>query len=253
MKKMTLLLTVILFYNHSFSQDRQGSSLPVIDTVPLWTLNQATGWMKNAEGQWLEGKNKIQLFDASAANKDAWNEGKYKMGYDNFFFMRVYPITIDGNRFYLFIKALLTSDYQYSITGTGSVRSKVLYAVFSRKLETKSKTEGKEPFDKYQTSIYYSGELNYSRDFLQQVALGINTVKSPDITENVQMKSKFTLWYRPLDDGKNCRFFLDEESNKTAAYFTPVTRLLDLRVSGVETLYFECPKERLEKLLALLK
>ena len=253
MKKIFSIFLGLSFAGFVHSQDRVSTSIPEIGATPIWSITEATGWIKNKEGQWVQGQNKIQLSDASEARKELWAKGKYAMGHDNFYFIEIHDITIDGKHFYVLVKKMLTSDYQYHITGSGSVRPKVLYAVFSKKLETREKTGGTEPFEKFQTSIYYSGELNYTPDYLHQIALGINTVKSPDVTEDSQSRSHFTLWYRLTNDGKNCRFFLDEETNKTDTYFTPVSRLDDLLVSGVENLYYECPKERLQGLLTLLK
>ena len=253
MRKSVILLVSILLNSLLYGQERVSTSIPAIGSTPLWSITEATGWIKNTEGQWLQGQNKIQLSSASEGRKELWNTGKYSMGYDNFNFIEARTINIDGNLFYVFIKKMLTSDYQYHITGSGSIRPKIFYAVFSKKLESKSATDGSESFEKYQTSIYYTGELNYTSDYVHQIALGINTIKSPKFTEDAQTHSQFTLWYRLTNDGKNCRFFLDEESNKIDAYFTPVSRLDDRLVFGVENLYYECPKERLEGLLKLLK
>lgn len=77
-------------------EDRQNASLPIIGNKVLWSLSDATGWIKNNEGQWLEGKNVIYERHLSSADKSVLTQGKNILGKDNFIKYELRVITIEG-------------------------------------------------------------------------------------------------------------------------------------------------------------
>lgn len=85
LNKSTLYVCMIFLNIVAHAQDdRQNASLPVIGNKFLWSLSEATGWVKNSEGQWLEGKNVIYERHLSAADKSVFTQGKNILGKDNF-------------------------------------------------------------------------------------------------------------------------------------------------------------------------
>ncbi len=102
---LVALATVTLFSLPVQAQsERTNSALPVFSDAVVWSLNKATGWIKNSEGQWLEGQNKVQRKAMSIDDKDEWEKEINSVGLDNFIQYEIREMAFAGIGFLLFTK-----------------------------------------------------------------------------------------------------------------------------------------------------
>jgi hypothetical protein len=249
--KLMMLMSVLLVSMTIHAQDdRQNASLPVIGEKVLWSLTEATGWIKNNEGQWLEGKNIIYEKHLSAANKSVLSEGKNILGKDNFIKFEVRDINIAGKDFFIITKVLTESAYDYPSTHLGWKARKMVYYFVFQKGKAKSKVNDYDPKAlTYSSNGYFVGLIGYDADYLNKIALDIAEVdrSDPAFRKN-GINTNFQIEYKLLSDGKACRFQIMPHT------FQPSERVeyIHDHASIFQDYYFECPKEKLDRLLQLI-
>jgi hypothetical protein len=239
------------------SDERISSEIPIISENVLWSIRDAVGWIKNDEGQWISGKNKIQTRQASLADTVKWSSlGYFKTGKDNFIRYEVRDIQINKSNFYLIIKEMVDGNWASITSDKWKEQRKFKYAVFKKNGAIESlKSEGGTSFYQYSSSIYYMGEVLATDNFLQTIALDINKKISPNLNESIETTSKLILSYRLLNDRVNCRFYIDRKhSDSSDLSFDPVGvwEYNAFKFSPID-IYYECSSDLVKGLILLMK
>jgi len=118
------VLTFLVSY--SFAQGREDAPLPKIGDV-IGRLDEATGWMKSPEGQWIDRENRIPAY--LSFNHPLLDYKELGTGIDNFIFLELRDIIIEGQEYYILIKPTREGYYKYNIIHEGWT-SKVQYHYF---------------------------------------------------------------------------------------------------------------------------
>lgn len=110
----------IIFLLISFvckSQDRVNDALPQISKIN-GIITTSTGWLKNASGQWISGKNKIPE-DLGADQKTLGNYEQHANGEDNFISIEQRDITIKDKTYILLLKKYKDGFFTYETIQEG--------------------------------------------------------------------------------------------------------------------------------------
>jgi len=118
------VLTFLVSY--SFAQGREDAPLPKIGDV-IGRLDEATGWMKSPEGQWIDRENRIPAY--LSFNHLLLDYKELGTGIDNFIFLELRDIIIEGQEYYILIKPTRGGYYKYRSIHEGWT-SKVHYHYF---------------------------------------------------------------------------------------------------------------------------
>jgi hypothetical protein len=246
--------------------DRVNYAMPQISDKVLWSLTEATGWMNNNEGQWIEGKNKIQQSIASIGSKENWDKEYYIPGADNFIRFELREITVEGKQWFLLTKDMIEGRWKsYPIESDWVNERKVKYVVFKRhgaKIDEKKVEQHSYPY--YKSSCFYLGEVPYSQNYLNEIVLQLSRPSSGEFskkpskfTESSETYVKLGLIYKPLPDGVNCRFYLDildEDYLKSGGegFRLEARSKFNMFKFAPRDLYYECPKGSVEGLVSLV-
>lgn len=246
--------------NNSGTDDRINNSLPVIGETPFWSIATATGWMKNFEGQWIEGNNKIQKHFMSLAETHKWTQGINATGWDNFINMEVREVKIGGKAFIVIIKSMLDGEYRYKHNpDSWEPIKRYKYFVIRKNSVQPKPTIEKDGSVQYGLQIYFNGYVPYDKNYLHNIALKISEGDHEDPEmKNVGSTSGITLYYKELNDGKKCRFMLtrsgggyseDGPYDPTPQYREPWSGSMPL---GYPNFYYECEKSAITGLLNVI-
>lgn len=261
---VTFLLFVLSLPQLLFAQeDRINANLPVIGDTALWTLKQATGWMKNAEGQWIEGKNKIQKYKMSVSNKEEWNVGINATGKDNFTFIEARDMKFAGMDFLIIIKHLKDGKFKNPTIYAGwEPLDMVRYYVVKKNDTRPMKYEHEENYKDYEIVTYFLGAILDGKDLLDRIKLAISATdqRVPDLKKFGNATS-LRLLYTELSDGKSVRFHFHTKSENPGG-----NELVDVYPYGgfgeyhnyashipIGNFYYECPKENMAGLIDLIQ
>lgn len=255
LNKSVIVFSIIFLSIAAHAQDdRQNASLPVIGSKVLWSLSEATGWIKNNEGQWLEGKNVIYERHLSAVDKSSFNEGKNILGKDNFIKYELRDITIGGIDFLLLTKGIIESGYDYPSTKGGWKPLKGVYYLVFKKGKAKVKQHDYEPKAvSYTAECYFRGLVDLKEGYLEKIALNIaeSDRENPDF-KKAGITVDFRLDYKLLTDGKMCRFHLFADARDWDMQPEGHVGFIHDHANRLQDYYFECPKEKLDELLKYL-
>lgn len=247
--RLPYLFAVLLLSSAAKAQDRINVTIPTIEKTPIWSLTSAKGWIKNSEGQWIEGRNKIQNFNNSIADKASWeNEGNAR-GLDNFASFELRKIDIDGYPFLLLTKNYIDDKWRLEFTKKGwSPAPTTKYVVFK---EFGSEIIPGPEEKRFMVPLYFAGTLPYSADVLQKIALEISSVKTKEILEAKTTDANMNVIYVEPDE-KTCRFFFQRQYGVGAFAndFKP-ERLSgsELMIFAPNDFYYECPKSAMAGLI----
>lgn len=185
MKKILILLAILNCFSIT-SQERVNSVLPII-TGPLKSIDKATGWLINPEGQWISRKNRIpsyldQNYGILIDSTD------YKLGIDNFNFIRKYTVTIDNVESYLIIKSSTNGYFKYkSIRKDWNTYSTYSYWITTKEDFNNIKVLKNKPYLN-NIPVTYSGDLDINGTLTnEKISLALveslkDTFKFSDIT-----------------------------------------------------------------------
>lgn len=240
---------------NSTTDDRANNSIPTIADKPLWSMKTATGWMKNREGQWISGKNKIQKSDMSLIDTSSWNKGLNIAGTDNFINMEVREVKIGDKAFIVLIKTM--QDWRYSITNhyvnPEDLVTRAKFFVVKKNGTAPKPTSANDGSIQYDMQIYFSGFVAYSKNYLHDISLIISEgdQKNPDM-KNLGSTSEIHLYYKELKDGKKSRFSFGGAYAQNTP-FDPTTQSTDMiDHPGYPNSYFECDKADISGLINLI-
>lgn len=113
MRHLPFILLCIVFLNLSVfaSYERTLVQLPIIGES-IARLDKATGWMQSPSGEWIERENRIVKY-LSNDYKTLLDYESYGLGVDNFNWIELREVEIQGNEYYLLLKACCGGQYRY--------------------------------------------------------------------------------------------------------------------------------------------
>lgn len=255
-KTLTVATLILVFLNlHLAAQDRENKNLPAISQTVLWTLTEATGWIKGSDGQWLSGKNKIQCLDLSSGDAERFEKDINIVGLDNFSKWEARDITVEGKPFLILIKNYKVADYEYPEFKKGlKIVPKVTFAVIKKNGSKYSPKNPKGPV--YESSLYYWGTVKNSANLFNDIGISINKMseKNPWISTSEGTSRTLHIYYKVLDDPTKSRFFTDAYITDSAVehLFLPADVFLIQR-DVVKEAYFEVATSAFSGLISLIK
>ncbi len=250
----TKILTSIIFFlilSNIYAQDRTNKSLPNIASEALWSLDKATGWMLGSDGQWLEGKNKIQKEGLGSADSKKFNEGLFKLGTDNFSKIEIRKIKIEGVDFYILLKHFITHKYMFPTDIKDHSMSAITFLVF--KPNSAEKQRGQ---DFYELSLYYMGVVDNSDDYIKTIRSEINdeAIKHPWISTSDGTTVSLKVYHKLSDTDKSVsRFFINTSEDIVNSHLLlPIPQSLGLDKKPLNDYYFEVDVTQTKGLLDLI-
>ncbi|WP_316818682.1 hypothetical protein [Pedobacter nyackensis] len=251
-----LLSTLFIFtISVSAQEDRTNANLPVISDHIIWSMENATGWIKNKESQWLEGKNKIQRKAVSVSNKADWEQGINSVGLDNFIKFEVREMSFGGKEFLLFTKLMNDGYWKYKAIKTGwTPEIRIQYMVIRKGEGTFKISKDDATFMEINTTCYFRNMFAYSADYLDKIAIDIGkqNAEEPRFKE-VGSTITLKIFFQELKDGKSCRFHITTggDNNSIEWLLLPIDGY-HILTSVMKDYYFEAPKEKLTSFIDML-
>ena len=232
MKKIYLSAIIFLITIGALAQERVDATPPVINAVAKGKLTEATGWsLKN--GKWVSRKNRIV---SSVGSELLVDREEYALGENkqNFIYIELREITIEGKSLTIIIKKYNDGDYRYENIKEGWMPStSIVYYVFeTAELE---KLKGLDP-DKAHSiiipTLYFGNLYNLTaKSSLKSVAQNV-------AQDGIHDKGRTKLLVNIKFHKDKTRFLI--ESND------PYSKHLDFEKS-----YYEISTVNFEKLFAL--
>lgn len=108
---LVLLYVLVLSVSALGQYERTPVQLPEIGPV-LGRLDKAAGWMQMPSGEWVERENKIPEY-LSSDYYSLLDYEEHSLGIDNFDWLELRTIKINGEEYYLLIKACGGGQYEY--------------------------------------------------------------------------------------------------------------------------------------------
>jgi len=121
--KYCLTLVLILLQCPLIAQDRVNKVLPIF-SEPIFALSQATGWLRNLDGQWKSRKNRIPAYLGEEYNLLQDHE-KHKLGTDNFIKVELRKIKYTDSKSLLWVKQMSDGYYEYKSIEEGWIDAKM--------------------------------------------------------------------------------------------------------------------------------
>ncbi|WP_306565380.1 hypothetical protein [Flavobacterium lindanitolerans] len=240
MKAKLLLcsLLVVLLTQNAAAQERTNKAIPVISAQKLFTLNSATGWVKSTDGQWLEGKNKIQNITLSSQGK--FNEGYYKLGQDNFTSFEIREVTVENRKLLILLKWLTTHKYAEPTTLEDISLQKIAYVVVDKNTGVLNKNTGQ-----YELPIFFAGNVLQTENYIKDIVSQINSlaVRHPWISTSEGTDRLFYFCYKLSDSNANvARFMMFTHQDMAVDHLLlPIPIPFKLDKKPLRDYYFEIP------------
>src|SRR5690606_4564437 len=110
-------------------------------------------------------------------NKELWDKAPFFEGIDNFMNFEVREVAVGGDKFLLLTKKMNDGRWEYPITNSGWIPEVwVHYVVFKRNSSRVSVSATTPTLKTLNTSSYFSGQVLFTPDYLDQIALGISQI-----------------------------------------------------------------------------
>ena len=262
---IAISLMLIFSLSYSFAQGRKNEALPKIGST-IGRLDKATGWMKSPEGQWIHRQNRIPAY-LSLEHKILLDYKELGTGIDNFIFLELRDIIIEGQEYYILIKPTREGYYEYSNIHEGWTPTvNYNYFVFQKDEIDKITIEKNTPKlieidvkSSCGTYVVSNSELN-EKEMKQKISYNIKKMISGKST--IKTKLLLNLFY--YDKDNVIRFLLlskEEYSFNYSLYGAIAAGYLNRVPNGEESLiqpdvfdkfYYECPLEDFKKLIPLI-
>jgi len=240
---------VAVIFSNALAQERTNKAIPVIAASNLWSLTEATGWMKSTDGQWIEGKNKIQNIKLSSQGK--FNEGLYKLGQDNFTSIEIREITVENRKLVILMKKLTSYKYMEPTTLEDISLPKVAYVVFDKNTGVLNKNTGA-----YEIPIFFAGNVSQSEKSFTDITAQINALalRYPWISTSEGTDRIFYLHYKISDTDANVARFMmyTHQDMATDHLLLPIPIPFVLDKKPLQDYYFEVPTAKTKGLADLL-
>jgi tetratricopeptide (TPR) repeat protein len=133
-KKLLLLLLVVFGLNSSAQEiERSSSNLPIISDIKA-TLDNATGWVLQDDGNWLSASNKILLYNSE---RNRYADALQKLGRQNFDQLELREVLIGDEQYVVLIIRYKAGSFEFPALRQNFHKTEnVRYVVFpAEKLE----------------------------------------------------------------------------------------------------------------------
>lgn len=172
------MLFALVITKISYSQDRVNATLPKISNQDLGSLQKATGWLLNVEGQWVSSDNKLPKY-SEYTHKVSTYEGD-GLGYDNFSKYEFRELVINQDTLMIFIKGFTDGYYKYSSIKEGwSTHKEYNYYVFKKSELSKFDSITDSKINLIEIDVEYKGNifLSYNGNYISDIEKEIATKK----------------------------------------------------------------------------
>uniref|UniRef100_UPI0040481AD8 hypothetical protein n=2 Tax=Flavobacterium sp. TaxID=239 RepID=UPI0040481AD8 len=181
LKKISLILLVSFSFYNSFSQERIDSKQPSINKNLVFTLNQATGYLKNETGKWISKQNRIP-FRLEPQFEKLSNSEVYSLGENNENFIKYEfrKININDTIYNVFIRYYKSGFYEYKSIKKGWNYTKSLdFYVFDNSELEKLNLFTKDSLNNLKIKPIYYSTLEYLDEYkLSYIENKIQELKS---------------------------------------------------------------------------
>ena len=181
MKKVQLMMVMLfalVMTSVGYSQDRVNATLPKISNQDLGSLQKATGWLLNVEGQWVSSDNKLPKY-SEYTHKVSTYKGD-GLGYDNFSKYEFRELVINSDTLMIFIKGFTDGYYKYSSIKKGwSTHKEYNYYVFKKSELSKFDSITDSEINLIEIDLQYKGNifLSYNGNYISDIEKEIATKK----------------------------------------------------------------------------
>lgn len=192
MKKIILILTLI-FNVQLFSQERVSDVTPKISSTVNSSLNKATGWLFNPEGQWVSRDNRIPAFLSNDV-KSLIDIGENGLGIDNFISYEFRDIIIKDSTYCILIKKHKDGNYKYSSLKEGWYEyTTVVFYVFRKNELDKLNQIKNDSINLISIDVLYSNNMQFinTATYLTDISKEILRQSKETKTENSNNKLFF--------------------------------------------------------------
>jgi len=235
--------------------DRVNENATQISDKVLVKINKATGWLKATDGQWLEGRNKIQNLDITSKDIKEAETGVYKIGADNFEWIEVREVTVQGRQLLMIIKKMQSHKDREIFNLNENSAPAIVYAVFDKNKAIFNKAK-----NEYETSMFYWGAIEASENYLAGITSDINTIalKYPHVSQSKGTEQNLYLCFTTSEKDPDVGRFLLYCSKDvwTGHVFLPIPLLSGSQVEQrepVKDFYFELPAKEIMPVVNLIK
>ena len=181
LKKISLILLVSFSFYNSFSQERIDSKQPSINKNLVFTLNQATGYLKNETGKWVSKQNRIP-FRLEPQFEKLSNSEVYSLGENNENFIKYEfsKININDTIYNVFIRYYKSGFYEYkSIKKGWNYTKSIDFYVFDNSELEKLNLFTKDSLNNLKIKPIYHSTLEYLDEYkLSYIENKIQELKS---------------------------------------------------------------------------
>jgi len=261
---IAISLMLILSVSYSFAQGRKNEALPKIGET-IRKLDKAIGWMKSPEGQWIHRQNRIPAY-LSLEHKILLDYKEFGAGIDNFDFIELRSIDIEGQEYYMLIKVTRAGYYKYSSIHEGwTPKVHYYYFVFQKNeidniIIEKNTPKLIEIDVKSSGDIAVFGELS-EKEMKQKISYNIKRMISRKFIPEIKLFLNLFCY----DKNNVIRFLILSVERcpitNYNSYNSIAARYLNSVPNGKESLiqpdvfnkfYYECPLQDFKKLIPLV-
>ena len=236
--------------------DRINENVTKISDKHLVRINKAAGWIKSRDGQWLEGKNKIQNFDINSKDISKVNEGVFKVGADNFEWIEVRNVTVQGRELLVVIKKMQNHKHREIYDLKDNSEPAITFVVFDKNKATFNKTD-----NRYETPMFYWNVMPAKESYLSDITSDITTValKYPKVSKSSGTEQQLYFYFTTSDSNpKIGRFFMYTNKDYVMEhFFLPVPLrtgiIMKEERKELKDFYFELPTDEITPLFNLIK
>ena len=111
MKKLLLILLCVPLIG--LGQERTSQEIAKISKENLGELTESTGWMLNADKEWVSLKNTIPVGGLGSEDNDLLTYEDWGLGTDNFLFYQLRELEYNNKTYYILIKKYRDGWYEY--------------------------------------------------------------------------------------------------------------------------------------------
>ena len=250
----TLLCVLLLSVSAFAGLERTPVQLPAIGEA-IARLDKATGWMQSPSGEWIERENRIVKY-LSKDYETLLDYEQYGLGVDNFYWIELREVKVQGEEYYLLLKARRGGQYLYPrIKKDWNDNYQVKGYVFNKE-DWKAEFKDREPYLLRLELVCEAGLTYYEEptegQYIEDMKAKINEVLNKAAKDFTYYLNLNTL---PIDGA--VRFiFLEESKYKKSTNYSGLfeRRELPIELKEVATpkvfekFYFETALEEFSKL-----
>lgn len=216
--------------------DRDTVLLPVIGKT-IGYLDNAAGWMKNTNNQWVSRPNRI-AGDYVGENAKYIDYQKQGLGIDNFILFQLNEMSYNGTKYLLFSRQSKSGYYKYPQVKEGWMfRDRVFLYVFNPDDFLAVDSIKYDTLNAIAIPALYTTE--YESSVNNNTTLAVNVKKAFDGAKSYAPTCDLYILVKPFSDKQIVRFLI---------YNRPVGPDFGLDGNGIKTRYYETSIDNFKKL-----